>query len=650
MRRVKFYSPNDLSRGYNLELASKILDKLEEGKILDDVNEIIELYNIKKYLELELYLPTWDEQIIIDYQNKLKYITTNVMKYFSKINNNNFRDIFKKVDNNYISDFFQLLEKTKAFNNIDKENIENILSNNELHISYILNFKFIVKKYGETIKNFLLNNKNSAELLLDKFEVKHFLSKYEYHFPEELTSEDKEQIILNYIEYEFANLNYIRLIINVQNNKDKLIISSKTKLKAIKKSKELENRIIDDGLTFTEYKFNISFSENQSEEFRTSFKNNTFYMSYSLNWLTNNLDFPTLLNNFIFLFEFADLQMRWKLINVPDKRNIFDNLLYMRAENDYIIGNNFETRDTMSNIQLISYKHFLSKNNIRLEELFEWFFNEYIFNEFNIENFNITLPTKDSTMLEKCRNIAPEIESVLKQFQLYVENSEIDLELLTIQSEQIDYSKVKSLIKNKYVYGNSEIYNELTYLLFSEQCMLSYIPKKDHKYHGFLELLLKEKIKLNDYNNKYNVELNILLDNKLIKINENNQIEIDNKTKIAILSDIYKNGVLCYWNYPEVFRNEIDKMINEEIIYFESTLFAKPEYEYINYFFNKAQFNNGLDLRNKYSHGNPHIDKDNNYEMFNNDYIYFLKILILIIIKINDEFCIYDTLKENLEN
>jgi len=53
-------------------------------------------------------------------------------------------------------------------------------------------------------------------------------------------------------------------------------------------------------------------------------------------------------------------------------------------------------------------------------------------------------------------------------------------------------------------------------------------------------------------------------------------------------------------------------------------------------------FDNGLDLRNKYLHGTQKLDEYSN----NQDYYIFLRILILIVIKINEEFCLkYSTEK-----
>ena len=66
------------------------------------------------------------------------------------------------------------------------------------------------------------------------------------------------------------------------------------------------------------------------------------------------------------------------------------------------------------------------------------------------------------------------------------------------------------------------------------------------------------------------------------------------------------------------------------------TLFSIPEQKYMNYILNKSEFSDGLDLRNKYVHGTSPNDEKENHQ----NYIEFLKIMILIVIKINEEFCL----------
>ncbi|GJM78699.1 hypothetical protein HMSSN139_11950 [Paenibacillus sp. HMSSN-139] len=85
-------------------------------------------------------------------------------------------------------------------------------------------------------------------------------------------------------------------------------------------------------------------------------------------------------------------------------------------------------------------------------------------------------------------------------------------------------------------------------------------------------------------------------------------------------------------------------MKQKKVIVFESSLLSKPEQEYINYTLNKSQFNNGWDLRNRYSHTQPKSSE--NDSMHEQNYMIFLRLLILFVIKINDDFCIADMLSK----
>lgn len=67
-----------------------------------------------------------------------------------------------------------------------------------------------------------------------------------------------------------------------------------------------------------------------------------------------------------------------------------------------------------------------------------------------------------------------------------------------------------------------------------------------------------------------------------------------------------------------------------------SSLFSEPEQDYLNYMLNKSAFSNGLDLRNKYSHSTYPSDEQTQLT----DYVELLKIMILVIGKINEEFCL----------
>ena len=112
--------------------------------------------------------------------------------------------------------------------------------------------------------------------------------------------------------------------------------------------------------------------------------------------------------------------------------------------------------------------------------------------------------------------------------------------------------------------------------------------------------------------------------------------------KVNIFKDLYYNDVISYWKYSKTARKIIDELCEKSILKFENTLLSTAESEYFNYYLNKASFVNGFDLRNKYIHGCQPNGKDTE-KIHENNYYLFLKLLILLIIKINDDLSIYDS-------
>ena len=111
------------------------------------------------------------------------------------------------------------------------------------------------------------------------------------------------------------------------------------------------------------------------------------------------------------------------------------------------------------------------------------------------------------------------------------------------------------------------------------------------------------------------------------------KVRIKDKNQLFILKQLYTEEVLSYWRYPEECKVIIDKMADDGILYFEDTLFNKLEQSYFNYYLNKKEFTNGLDLRNSFMHGtNPNSEN----ELINLYYV-LLRIIILTTLKIDDD-------------
>lgn len=638
MRRVKFYSVYDLSSGINLKTAEEVFSKFKSEQIEYSINEVIEFYNIIKFIEAGMFLETWNDNYVQNAKkvaNKFKII---IGRFVQNICDKNFINLYDEVERLYRADFWELVEKYKVFKNVSETVFEMLLKNRRIYFPNILSNKRVVEHYDKIIRECLLSNSNNAEFILNKFEINHFTQKGAIYLPYTFSNIDKETLILNYIRSSSPNLNYLRIIVNIHSSKNLIEISDRTRLEAKLRAEAIEKHIFneDSGIKMGAI---VNFSENQEKDYDLNFNGSEIECTYNLNWIQDNLDFNTLLNNFIYLFGYVDGQMRVTLVNKINELDVFERIS-IHSKKSYNVGTNYVLKDMVSNLQFMAYYQQLQLLDIRLEDVIEWFFKEYVMNEFNISDYRITMPSHKSSFLEKCRLVLPEIESVLKQYALFVEDGKINHELLYMSSGSLLFRDCKGLIEKKYVYAKQGELDNILYYLFSDQCMLSYVEKIEKEYNNFYDLILNENITISDYPEYIEFQdLKWLLDNNHISISDKGYIEFTNPIRIAIYKELYDNEVISYWGCPDVYRLEIDNLYVKGVLTFENTLLSKPEQDYFNYHLNKTTFNNSLDLRNKYSHGSQpnNVNDEGKHEK---NYMIFLKLFILIIIKINDELCI----------
>lgn len=637
MDRVKFYSNGNMSSGHNFSRALDIMKELDVNKNNYSINDTIEMHNILKFLNDELLSQLKKE----DYDlcnNSKKTLHTIMGKFCGEINESNIKLFLLEIERNYEDDFFELLGEYKVYKRISGNVFSDIGTIKQYYLSNILANKDLVDNYDSEIRTMLMNSDNGAVIIINAYEIEHIGRPNKIYFPNSLTLVDKETIIKKYVESESPNLNYLRIIENHQKTSE-LCIGDKIKLLARKKGEEEEKKFFDKNsgmkmLTSVEFKPNI----NKAYEF--SGKNQDWKFIYNLDWIEENKDFSTLLNNFIYLFEFVDNQMRWTMVSKINEMGILERHIFLNSKRDYPIGIAFNRVNQLSDLQMIAYYNQLQKLDIRLEEIIEWFFSKYLLEEFKIQKYNISMPTKDSNYLEKCRTLLPEMDSCLKQYNYYVEDGIIDPELVGISSTHMLFMNVKSILDKKYVYTIKEKFNLIAFYLFSDQCMLSYIEGKEEKYENFFELIIKENIKRDEIAKYEQSSLDKLISDEYVFIDSDGYIKFLDIVQIKLLKDINDNDVISYWKLSKKERERVDSLIEKGIFRQDSSLFSTSEQDYLNYYLNKSEFTNSLDLRNMYSHGTQPFGNEN---IHYSNYIRFLRLFILIIIKINDELCIYDS-------
>lgn len=640
VNRIKYFTNADLASGHYLSLAEPILRNFDKEKSIDDINDIIEFYQIKRYIDADLFLPHWSENDRNYFKNVVKDLWNTIRKYWVSIDDRNFIKLFNSLEFCYRDSFWDLVETFENYKIISKEIFVKVLNSKHIFLRDVLHHKKLVKYYGQEIKQHLLENEKSAELILAQYEEKHERDFTDIIFPGCLTLEDKEQIIINYLDWEDANLNYIRLIVNSRDT-EKLKLSDKTRLKAYNVERKKNNEILETGHVWN-CGNQVSLSEKQEEPVLSTWEDNIQKVSYSTTWLDQFDDSFSLFQIFSNLFWFTDEFGLVELVSKKEEMDVIEKVL-MTSKNSYSQGIAFTRKSNLSHIQIFMFSEYLKGRNktieLILKDVIDGIFNGF----FGLKNLLITFPSENTSNLEKVRMIAPEFESLLKQFQLFAEDGIIDHELLRISSTPKKISDIKSLVDKKYSYGTAN--QELQWLqhsFFSDQSMLWYVDQNKDKYHDLYSLLVKEDVRLTDFKNYQRPAIEKFIEDGYLAENQDGFVKIHKALELFVIGKLYKDEVISYWLFPSVIRTVIDQLHNEGLIRFGKTLFSEPEQKYFNYYLNKSDFTDGLDLRNRYLHG-TNSDSDEEHQ---NSYLIYLKLFILALLKIVNDLAIDRSIKE----
>lgn len=612
--------------------AKKIMEGLD-SKSEKTINDILEYEQVRRLTsKLKEISDEWKKRIS-GFEEHIKKINELIGRYFGCIDNQNCKQIYNELELIYKEDFWELFEKYKVFKKVDSFVFEDIIMNSQSSIYHILGCKEIVQNYSEAIKHYFMCHWDAAKILLDKNEISLTRRNKMIYLPE-LSKEEINQIFMNYIEVPYANINVLETIMNICFSNE-LPVSNKVKLAAKRRRDSLVKEVMEgkNGVK-VDYNICVSFRDN-TELLEKEKKDNCRYYIYDRKWIRENLDNATILNNFIYLLEYVDFQMRLQVVSKELEATTIEKVFRSRSRNDYPESGVFHFKMALSHVQMQAYYQELLENGIRLENVIEWFFKNYLKEEFGINGFKIKMPSENATYLEKCRFLLPEMESILKQFKLYVEDKEIDLELLQIASGATDITQIPSTVKGKYVYGEGEEFQRIVYDLFSDQCMLHWVERLQGKYQTFFEMILNSEVRKCDYDAYLWDELDWLQEKEIITYDSNDYIRFDDVEKVCIIADLAKNEVINYYRYPIQMRDKFTQLKSENLIVDDNTLFSKPEQDWLSYMLNKSKFNNGWDIRNKYAHGTQ--ASSDNEQIHRQYYFYILSILIMYVLKMNDD-------------
>lgn len=637
MERAKFYSRTDLSNGIHLIRAERVLDNYQEGQDYENVNDVLELFNVKLLIDNGLELNRWTERQVADYKTKVSKLGKDIVTFFRK--GQTIDGVLVSVESVFAQDFWIVIEKFGLIDLVSEQALSEIFTKNPDVIENILHCEKIVREYESLISSLLCQYKNAANLLLHAYlisdEYSHTLPLY---IPNDLTADQKCDIIERYLNSGEAKIGDVRIIMQA---KDVPGFSIPPKLKLQAKKLELElAKIPQDAIVSTvQTGFSIEYSKEKGIPPKKAWLEGTvFRFIYSEEYL-DSLDKDALLSVFVSLFEYFDNHGMLNLCYNWHEGIFLEKIPTEEIEGFYPTNKYFQMKNNIAVHQVILFDDYMRRRGSCIETSIKDFYEKYFRKRFGFPSMPLNLASDTESFINKNKVIAPEMESVVKQYNMFVDEGGIEPELFQM-SMPLPIAMCKSLLwgKHRYVVWGDNV-SKVTgamNLLFSDQSLLSFVtPFKDSHYNTLYNLLIHEKnVKYDNYEDHQRPKIDFLIENGYL-VNHDGNILLADNPRIEILYNLYYRRELSYYYHEPPVRKEIDRMVGDGILKYDDYLLSPSERHYVNFFLNSSEFSNGMQLRNKYSHGAMScLVSDNEHRMA---YYYFLMIFIIILLKMNED-------------
>lgn len=636
--RVCFYSTNDLSIGNSLELAEKAIAKYKSEPV-STLTGVIELYHIKKLIDNDCRLKRWSDTQFNQIKEDIKEYNGIIVKHFTQLNKNSLENCYDALDWDYRQAFWDIIDQFKLFNVVDNNFVKYVAKGKQNDLTEILHCKSVVEKFKIELRQIMLEDSNTAHILIDHYIAKHDnITNRKIYLPSNLSMDDKVTIINSYLDSKDPNLNYVRLICQNKDDKNGLVLDPQTRVKAERLAQKLNDELMSDSHTVKiPHKLAIAFS-NENNIAPTDYRIEEGYPTYlySVKYIRscNSIE---LVENCKTLFYWMNRHGLLELINKNSEIDGLEIAFMDKSRNAYPDYSYFHQKNELALYQIYGYNKVLAQLNTSLEQMLKDFYEAHLFNKYGYPALKLNYPKFEDSWLNKCRIIFPELDSVVKQYNTYVQYDEIDKDIIRL-SKPLKMTEGKSLLLSKYYEINGESSELRTILnnLFSSNTLLSHVtPFKEKHYHNLFDLLNNEEVYYENYKDYQRTNIDFLISHDVIKKSESSRLSIPNNDLKIILKSLWEYRACSYWHHSEKGMKYLDEMADRGWLIKSDNLLTKEEKRYFSYYMDNGEFTNGFTYRNLYAHGC--IISEDDTDKHHIAYWVFLRLLTILILKIEDD-------------
>lgn len=284
----------------------------------------------------------------------------------------------------YAVQFWSLVHACGAEKLISSEGISELLSRHVECLASILKNDRLVKSFDTEIRKALINNPYySAELLIREYAAEQ-RSQNAIYLPKCLSQGDFDSIMVGYIDDQRANPNYMEALFNWPSGATKCRFSPSpvVKVGAKRAHDEAMDELFRQG-TGLEFGAGVQIDPEQIACKGVKVEGLTLTYSFSETWLDKYTDNASIMNNCRYLLDVVD---RSGLMAAPAHSHEESGLLATLGSHvlgEYRMNTISNMRESLANIEVVAYAHFLESRGTRLEDALEWTYNVFCGGVFN---------------------------------------------------------------------------------------------------------------------------------------------------------------------------------------------------------------------------------------------------------------------------
>ena len=633
IEHASYYPPNDLAFSWNYERAREVLSSDFENAPADVVASV-ELFQCSLLVETGVRFVDEDDAHYRAVQKAAKRAKgTSYRSVKRAIADEGLCYVLDESEKvlGYGSHIWALIGACKAFQGISQDDFLKAIEDNPIRIRRACSVEWPSKEFSETLRDALVAHPDVSALILVQKYSSATAPEGRLFLPEPFVERDANATLREYLASDDVNLNYVNAIVGWPSDCD-VKLDKETVVLATRVQRRLNEELFRAG--GLRMAVEVAINPDQEECILVSYKGLTVRYSYSARWLMQTLDNASILTNLVVVFCVLGDD---RVLSISSNGRYASALmsLLMRPRASFVQNEQSHLEEMRLLGCLRAYRAFLKEEGVLLESVIEWYFNEYLPEVFGIVGLAVSMPTEQTTYLEKCRHIGPEIEKVLKAFSVYVKYGCLDPDYYAVETFG-GFENVPSLVTNKYVRGAGGDYAWEAYQLFSDQSVLSIAVERNDG-QGFADKVLSGDFRDSDISAYATGDLKRLIERHCVLTDEDGFLRLT--AKAVALKRLWAYGSFPVAADP-MFTKVFEGLVNQREAEYYSSLFSNEEASYLNYVFNRRGFSNSLGLRDKWSHGGG-LDVDANGQETMADYHMLLLVMVCVLLKINEELVLH---------